>query len=637
MYPPALARVRSTIVLDGPAPGKRAMDQPPLGSTPSKKRQREEQLEAQRLRGETMAREPAAAPAAAPATASGAAPGAAPGALAEARAAIRSGREEIRVAQEALKTKERELEAQGCELAQVREEAAAEARRARQERQELLEQIAAAAAAARAKLEPKLDLESSGGQAGSSCGSAGHGAASAAVAAAAAAAADEEFTLRLLALRQYIEMQRLPGLAGKAAEHKWKWTLHRTAAGRRQDLCDDVLCLMQGAKKKDVFRPTVVSFVNTDGLTEDGVDSGGLTAEAHSAFWREVCLPDRGLFSDGLPAPGAPPEELVCVGRMLAKSLCDDHVTGGGLACYALEYLVHGPTGRALLSPHLALEALSECDAELAQRWRSYLDAGNVPNGAGLQLSNFDEGVEEREDNPVTSSNLTAAVLAGCRHRLLTKRQASLDALRQGFTQCIDLSVQLAPLSSAQLALMVRGRVSFSPSELVECFRWPEAAEAEEAALKLEEEEKAARELEEARVCGGGGSGKTTTNKKGRAEAEAARVEARDRARDKARAFVRASDLLRAVLSDAEAINEGQRLALLQWATGLNALPKGGLKDQAAGLIKLLPYPEAGDATLPEVHTCTRDMHLPSYVSSLQVADRLLLALAHSDGGFNKE
>ena len=131
------------------------------------------------------------------------------------------------------------------------------------------------------------------------------------------------------------------------------------------------------------------------------------------------------------------------------------------------------------------------------------------------------------------------------------------------------------------------------------------------------------------------------------------------------------------MLSDAEAIDETQRLALLRWATGYNAMPKGGIKDQAAdpspspspspnpnpnpnpnptpnptptptpnltltlikaaGLIKLLPYPDAGEATLPEVHTCTRDMHLPPYAHRHQVADRLYKLLEHSDGGFNKE
>jgi hypothetical protein len=147
-----------------------------------------------------------------------------------------------------------------------------------------------------------------------------------------------------------------------------------------------------------VWRPTFVTFIDTDGNEEDGQDSGGLTVEAHSAFWREVCSSN--LFSNGLPAPGAPHEKLVGVGRMLAKSLCDDHVTGSGLARFALEYVVHGPTGRALSSPRLALEALSECDAELAQRWRRCVQPrGSLAVAQGWGYS-CGWGQHHREANP---------------------------------------------------------------------------------------------------------------------------------------------------------------------------------------------------------------------------------------------
>ena len=153
-----------------------------------------------------------------------------------------------------------------------------------------------------------------------------------------------------------------------------------------------------------MWRPTVVTFIDKDGNEESGVDTGGLTVEAHSAFWREVCKSN--LFSDGLPAPDAPPEKLVGVGRMLAKSLCDDHVTGSGLARFALEYVVHGPagrTGRILSSPRLALEALSECDAELAQRWRRCVELSGgtgPPPHCGVHSSAW--GQHHREANPRT-------------------------------------------------------------------------------------------------------------------------------------------------------------------------------------------------------------------------------------------
>ena len=251
---PPSSGAKTTIILDGPN-GK----QPPKVITPSLKRQREdaEKLEAQKLRGESAAREPAAPPAATPAATSAAAPVVAPGALAEARSANRTLRaanaslkDDLQGARDDLEAKGRELEAQGRELAQAREET----RKLR-----LSVVSAAAAAAAATKLKPKLNSKSSG-QAESSCGGssgAGHGsektaaAAEAAAEAEAAAVADEEFTLRLLALRQCIEVMRHAAvLAGKASGFQWKWRLHRTAAARKQDLCEDVLRLMQGAKKK---------------------------------------------------------------------------------------------------------------------------------------------------------------------------------------------------------------------------------------------------------------------------------------------------------------------------------------------------------------------------------------------------
>ena len=295
---------------------------------------------------------------------------------------------------------------------------------------------------------------------------------------------------------------------------------------------------------------------------------------------------------------------MTAVGRMLCKSVCDDHLTGGGLASFVLEYLVHGAEARALSSPARAVEALAECDAELAEQWRGYLRAGKLPEGLELELMDFDP--EAEEDVPVDATNLDAAVLAGCRHRLLTVRKGSLQALREGFTQLLDLSVQLAPLSAEQLALLVRGRVSFSASELVECFEWPQLTEAEAEAEKKAEEE--------AKVQGKPG----------------ATPKAKRAAREGAAAFVHAGSLLREVLSDAEAITEAQRLVLLQWATGRNALPKGGLQKK----ITLLPYESADEGTLPVVHTCTHEFHLPPWESKPVVAARLHTVLEHAGDGF---
>ena len=43
------------------------------------------------------------------------------------------------------------------------------------------------------------------------------------------------------------------------------------------------------------------------------------------------------------------------------------------------------------------------------------------------------------------------------------------------------------------------------------------------------------------------------------------------------------------------------------------------------------------DETLPETHTCTRELHLPNYSSVAVTREKLLLALAHAGDGFYKE
>ena len=75
-----------------------------------------------------------------------------------------------------------------------------------------------------------------------------------------------------------------------------------------------------------IWRNTVVTFVG-----EPGVDQGGLTADLHSSFWREVLKPKHGLFeqlAEGgayLPRADADKESLSLVGRFLLKSVLDDH------------------------------------------------------------------------------------------------------------------------------------------------------------------------------------------------------------------------------------------------------------------------------------------------------------------------
>ena len=121
----------------------------------------------------------------------------------------------------------------------------------------------------------------------------------------------------------------------------------------------------------ELWRQTQVVFIDRHGRPEDGIDDGGewpqphalkaasprvpthpcppgLTAEAHGTFWREVLSSSANLFAPAadssgatvLPRRGADAEALRRTGRMLCKSLLDDHPIGAGLCALALAHLI---------------------------------------------------------------------------------------------------------------------------------------------------------------------------------------------------------------------------------------------------------------------------------------------------------
>ena len=90
-----------------------------------------------------------------------------------------------------------------------------------------------------------------------------------------------------------------------------------------------------------------------------------------------------------------------------------------------------------------------------------------------------------------------------------------------------------------------------------------------------------------------------------------------------------------ALLRDDSCLDEARRLQLLTWCTALTALPVGGLRENK---IRLRLYgPDEDDVTLPETHTCTRELHLPNYSSADTLGKKLLLALDHAADGFQKQ
>ena len=96
----------------------------------------------------------------------------------------------------------------------------------------------------------------------------------------------------------------------KRAKEQWRLPLVR--AHLVPNVIDHAGALKQHGL---LWRRTVVTFVG-----EDGIDQGGLTAEMHATFWREVLHSSHGLFhtiAEGgahLPRPDARREDLVAVG-----------------------------------------------------------------------------------------------------------------------------------------------------------------------------------------------------------------------------------------------------------------------------------------------------------------------------------
>ena len=66
--------------------------------------------------------------------------------------------------------------------------------------------------------------------------------------------------------------------------------------------------------------------------------------------------------------------------------------------------------------------------------------------------------------------------------------EASLQAIRRGFTEHVDLRLQLGALSSAELRLMLRGNTRLGAAALLGCFQMPDdsaAAREKGAAIGL--------------------------------------------------------------------------------------------------------------------------------------------------------
>ena len=62
------------------------------------------------------------------------------------------------------------------------------------------------------------------------------------------------------------------------------------------------------------------------------------------------------------------------------------------------------------------------------------------------------------DETPLTPDIAASVITRACRCRLVGERRGALLALRRGFTEAVDLQLQLAPLSRAELAFMLQVR-----------------------------------------------------------------------------------------------------------------------------------------------------------------------------------
>ena len=208
---------------------------------------------------------------------------------------------------------------------------------------------------------------------------------------------EEAATPRLVALRQYLELLRK--LAASRAKLGPTWNLKLPSKSIVPAVLTYFSQLSTGANGAggpvQLWRSTNVSFIDDNGA-EAGIDQGGLTAEMHGTFWTSVFHAEHGLFersdeaggsADGqratgyLPRPGAPAAMLEAAGRVLLKSVIDDHPTGRFLGRFVFEFLCGVHEQRVFVSdrPLEALRALEDFDEQLAEQWRSCVQEEGKP------------------------------------------------------------------------------------------------------------------------------------------------------------------------------------------------------------------------------------------------------------------
>ena len=125
---------------------------------------------------------------------------------------------------------------------------------------------------------------------------------------------EEDFMPRFLAFRQYVEHVVESGHTKASRTKPWRIEV------RRADLCCSVLShFSNGFSKLKMWQSTEVTFIDSTGAPEEGVDSGGLTAEMYSALFRELLLRETSLFE---AASGEASPQLSLQSQLIRPRAC---------------------------------------------------------------------------------------------------------------------------------------------------------------------------------------------------------------------------------------------------------------------------------------------------------------------------
>eukprot|EP00455_Lapot_gusevi_P020449 TRINITY_DN2169_c0_g1_i4.p1 TRINITY_DN2169_c0_g1~~TRINITY_DN2169_c0_g1_i4.p1 ORF type:complete len:706 (-),score=272.05 TRINITY_DN2169_c0_g1_i4:104-2221(-) len=195
-----------------------------------------------------------------------------------------------------------------------------------------------------------------------------------------------------------------------------------------------------------------------------GIDAGGLVQDLFSEFFVRVVAPEYRLFESVseddapingltyLPKADAPAADLRATGAFLCKALIDGRAVPAKFAPSVFKYFTE---------QRVTMEDLERYDRSKASSLRRVL---------GMQDSELDEMqldfsglMPDGENVLVTSMNKRTYVEKEVSRVLVTSRESSLSALREGFFSYPNLQNQVAMLNAEDLRILLVGVDEIDP------------------------------------------------------------------------------------------------------------------------------------------------------------------------------